>query len=142
MLRIALPTSHIEGTVYILPSSAYGFEAVWSPKIRSEDEQTDAQMMALFESMRTGSYSLSGPLRRLRATISTLSERVLFTNRELTDLAEWLLMVPGSVTGTRMTRAKRPASVHLIGRDLMYPLAHAECLIFVRTSSPYLYVKS
>ena len=31
MLRIALPTSHAEGTVYILPSSASGFEAVWSP---------------------------------------------------------------------------------------------------------------
>ena len=131
-LRIALPTSHIEGTVYILPSSAYGFEAVWSPKIKSEHERTDAEMMALFESMRTGSYSLSEPLRRLRTTMSTFNEMVLLANRELTDLAEWLLMESGSVIATRVTRAKRPAGVHLIGRDLMYALAHAEYLIFVR----------
>lgn len=91
-------------------------------------------MMALFESMRTGSYSLSEPLRRLRATMSTLNERVLLIDSELTYLAEWLLMEPGSVICTRMTRAKRPAAVHLIGRDLIYALAHAEYLIFVRNN--------
>lgn len=70
MLRIALPTSHLEGTVYILSSSAYVSEAVWSPKIKSEHEPTDAKMMALFESIRAGSYSLSKPLRRLQTMMS------------------------------------------------------------------------
>lgn len=86
ILRIALPTSHIEGTVYILPCSASGFEAVWSPKVGSEHEQTDAQMMELFASMRTGSHSLSEPLKRLRATMSTFNERVILTDSALNDL--------------------------------------------------------
>ena len=135
MLRIALPTSHIEGTVYILPCSASEFEAVWSPKVRSEHEQTDAQMMELFASMRTGSYSLSEPLKRLRATMSTFNERVILTDSALNDLAEWLLMEPESVIHSKTTNAKRPDNVHLIGRDLMYALAHAEYLIFMRKSS-------
>lgn len=135
MLRIALPTSHIEGTVYILPCSASGFEAVWSPKVRSEHEQTDAEMMELFASMRTGSYSLSEPLKRLRATMSTFNERVILTDSALNDLAEWLLMEPESVIRSKTTNAKRPDNVHLIGRDLMYALAHAEYLIFMRKRS-------
>ena len=135
MLRIVLPTSHVEGTVYILPSSGFGFEAVWSPKVRSEHEQTDAEMMALFASMRTGSYSLSEPLRRLRATMSKFNERASLTDKALNDLAEWLLMERGSIIATKTTRAKRPKNVHLIGRDLMYALAHAEYLVFMRKDS-------
>ena len=142
MLRIALPTSHIEGTVYVLPSSASGFEATWSPKIKSEHEQTDAEMMALFASMRTGSYSLSEPLRRLRTTMAAFNERVHFTEKELINLGEWLLMEPGSVLRTLTPRAKRPDGVHLVGRDLMYALAHAEYLVFMRKNSLPLRLRS
>ena len=132
MLRIALPTSHIEGTVYVLPSRKCGFEAVWSPKVWSEHRQTDSEMMALFSSMRTGSYSLSEPLRRLRSTMSAFNEKVILSDQEVNDLAEWVLMEPGSNLATPSTQAKRPSNVHLIGRDLMYALAHAEYLIFMR----------
>lgn len=132
MLRIALPTSHIEGTVYILPSRKRGFGAVWSPKVRSEHRQADAEMMALFASMRTGSYSLAEPLRRLRSTMSKFNERVILDTQEVNDLAEWLLMEPGSNLATHSTRATRPPQTHLIGRDLMYALAHAEYLVFMR----------
>lgn len=135
MLRIVLPTSHIEGTVYILPSSTSGFEAVWSPKVRSEHEQTDAEIMALFASMRTGSYSPSEVLRRLRITMSTFNERAHATDEACLNLAEWLLVEPGSVIRTKAIRARRPKNVHLIGRDLMYTLAHAEYLIFMRKKS-------
>ncbi|KAL2038624.1 hypothetical protein N7G274_008672 [Stereocaulon virgatum] len=132
MLRIALPTSHIEGTVYVLPSRKCGFEALWSPKVRSEHKQTDAEMMALFSSMRTGSYSLSEPLKRLRTTMSAFNEKVTLSDQEVNDLAEWVLMEPGSYLATHPTKAKRPSNIHLIGRDLLYALAHAEYLIFMR----------
>ena len=132
MLRIALPTSHIEGTVYILPSRKRGFEAVWSPKVKSEHRQADAEMMALFASMRTRSYSLAEPLRKLRSTMSQFNERVILNTREVNDLAEWLLIEPGSVLATHPSRTRRPTNTHLIGRDLMYALAHAEYLIFMR----------
>ena len=132
MLRIALPTSHIEGTVYVLPSRKRGFEAVWSPKVRSEHRLADSEIMALFASMRTGSYSLAEPLRRLRSTMSQFNERAILDTREVNDLAEWLLMEPGSILARQSNRTRRPPKTHLIGRDLMYALAHAEYLIFMR----------
>lgn len=135
MLRIALPTSHLEGTVYVLPSKLSSFEAVWSPKVKAEHLQTDAEIMTLFSSMRTGSYSLSEPLRRLRSTLSAYNESAILTDEQLTHLAEWLLLEPNSVIAQKPYKAKRPVGVHLIGRDLMYALAHAEYLIFMRKNA-------
>ena len=108
VLRIALPTSHIEGTVYILPSRKRGFEAVWLPKVRSDHRQADAEMMALLASMRTGSYSLAEPLKRPRSTMSQFNERVILNAQKVNDLAEWLLIEPGSNLATHSTRTRRP----------------------------------
>ena len=132
LLRIALPTSHLEGTVYVLPSRGYGFETTWSPKLQAEHLQTDSEIMELFAMMRTGSYSLSEPLRRLRTTMSTFNEGAILTDLQVNDLAEWLLMDPSSAIGEQPIKAQRPPNVHLIGRDLMFALAHAEYLIFMR----------
>ena len=131
-LRIALPTSHIEGTLYILPSQGYGFEAVWSPKVQAEHVQTDAEIMELFARMRSQSYSLSEPLRRLRSTMSAFNEGAYLTDTQVNDLAEWLLMDPISTIAGTPVKAQRPSNVHLIGRDLMFALAHAEYLVFMR----------
>ena len=100
--------------------------------------------MALFASMRTGSYSLSEPLRRLRTTMATFNQRVALTDKELTDLGEWLLMESASVLRTQNTRVKRPDGVHLVGRDLMYALAHVEHLVFTcgRIFCHYVYAGS
>ena len=131
-LRIALPTSHIEGTVYVLPSRGYGFEAVWSPKIQAEHVQTDAEIMGLFAQMRSQSYSLSEPLKRLRSTMSAFNEGAELTKLHIFDLAQWLLMDPNSNLAAASFKGQRPPNVHLIGRDLMYALAHAEYLVFMR----------
>jgi hypothetical protein len=53
MLRVILPTSHHEGTVYVIPSKSHGFDAVWSPKIQNEHLEADQQIMALFGRMRS-----------------------------------------------------------------------------------------
>jgi len=68
MLRVALGTSHLEGTMYILPSRKAGFEAVWSPKIPAEHDGADTEIMPLFGLMRTG---ILAPYR----TAATLTER-------------------------------------------------------------------
>lgn len=134
-LRIALPTSHLEGTVYILPSRKAHFQAHWSPKIQAEHLQTDSEIMTLFNSMRSGSFSLSEPLRRLRATLSSFNERVVLTDQQVNDLAEWLLLESSSAIARKNYKAKRQPNVHLIGRDLMYALAHAEYLVFIRKNT-------
>ena len=141
MLRVVLPTSHIEGTVYVLPSVKAGFVAVWSPKVEAEHKETDAEMMALFASMRTGHYFLSEPLRRLRKTLSSFNERCVLSDAEVTALAEWLLLEPDATLAGQGIHALRPPNIHLIGRDLMFALAHAEYLVFMRKNSlpPYLY---
>ena len=131
-LRIALPTSHIEGTVYVLPSRGNGFEAVWSPKVQAEHIQTDAEIMGLFAQMRSQSYSLSEPLKRLRSTMSAFNEGAELSKLQVIDLAEWLLMDPNSTLAATSIKAQRPPKVHLIGRDLLYALAHAEYLLFIR----------
>ena len=131
-LRIALPTSHIEGTVYVLPSRGHGFEAVWSPKIQEEHIQTDAEIMGLFAQMRSQSYSLSEPLEKLRSTMSAFNKGAELTKLHVIDLAEWLLMDPKSTISAASIKFQRPPNVHLVGRDLMYALAHAEYLIFMR----------
>ncbi|KAL9100495.1 MAG: hypothetical protein Q9163_004134 [Psora crenata] len=134
-LRIALPTSHIEGTVYVLPASGHGFEAVWSPKVQAEHVQTDAEIMGLFAQMHSGSYSLSEPLKRLRTTMSAFNETAELTSCQVNDLAEWLLMDPASTIARTSIKAQRPPNVHLIGRDTMFALAHAEYLVFMRKDS-------
>lgn len=134
-LRIALPTSHVEGTVYVLPSRNAHFQAHWSPKIEAEHFQTDSEIMTLFNLMRSGTFSLSEPLRRLRTTLSAYNERVILTDQQVNDLAEWLLLESSSTIARKNHKAKRPPNVHLIGRDLMYALAHAEYLVFIRKNA-------
>ena len=134
-LRIALPTSHLEGTIYVLPSRNAHFQAHWSPKIEAEHHQADSEMMTLFNLMRSQSYSLSEPLKRLRTTLSAYNERVSLKSQQVHDLAEWLLLEPSSNIARKNHKAKRPPSVHLIGRDLMYALAHAEYLVFIRKNA-------
>ena len=132
MLRVVLPTSHLEGTVYVLPSRKTKFRAVWSPKIKAEHHQTDSEIMILFSSMRSRSFSLSEPLRRLRITLSAYNEKVTLSNQQLIDLAEWLLRKQNSAITNPAYLINRQPKAHLIGRDLMYALAHAEYLVFVR----------
>lgn len=131
MLRIILPTSHHEGTVYILPSQHHGFDAVWSPKLENEHLSADTQAMPLFRSFRSRSgWSLKEPLERMRLIVSAYQERVVLSAQELERLARWLYLepVPGEM---RKMRCLRAVGTHLIGRDLMYALCHAEYLVFM-----------
>jgi hypothetical protein len=130
MLRIILPTSHHEGTVYILPSLNHGFDAVWSPKIENENISADHQAMQLFRSLRSHTtWSLKEPLERIRLIVSEYQERVVLGVQELENLAAWLYLEPDSEI--RRMRCSRATETHLIGRDLMYALCHAESLVFM-----------
>jgi hypothetical protein len=55
-LRIIIPTSHHEGTVYQLPGLYGGFDAVSSPKILNEHAEADGEIMVLFQHMRSGRW--------------------------------------------------------------------------------------
>lgn len=130
MLRIILPTSHHEGTVYILPSLQHGFDAVWSPKIENEHLSADNQAMQLFPSFRSRTtMSLKEPLECIRWIVSEYQERVVLSGPELENLAKWLYLDPESEV-CRMS-CVRGSNSHLIGRDLMYALCHAEYLVFM-----------
>jgi hypothetical protein len=130
MLRIILPTSHHEGTVYILPSLQHGFDAVWSPKIENENISADHQAMQLFRSLRSHTtWSLKEPLERIRLIVSEYQERVMLGVQELESLAAWLYLEPDSEI--RRMKCSRATEAHLIGRDLMYALCHAEYLVFM-----------
>jgi hypothetical protein len=132
MLRIILPTSHHEGTVYILPAKGYGFDAVWSPKIHGEHLEADQQTMALFGRMRSGKWSLKEPLECVRCVVASYQERVVISDTQLELLARWLYLDPVSSSIDMMAiRCLRAPHTHLIGRDLMYALCHAEYLVFM-----------
>lgn len=131
MLRISLPTSHHEGTSYILPSTGYGFDAVWTPKVLNEHKEADEQAMALFENMRSEKWSLKEPLERIRAIVAGYQRRTALSSDELQALARWVYLDPDVNNKTRKMRCNRVPGVHLIGRDLMYSLCHVEYLVFM-----------
>jgi hypothetical protein len=137
MLRIALPTSHHEGTTYILPSAFHGFSAVWSPKVPNEHLAADTFTMTLFQSMRSGAWNLKEPLESIRSVVSAYQERAVLSPSQISGLAHWLYL-DDSRPGTeemRRIRCERAKGVHLIGRDLMYALCHAEYLVFMAQAS-------
>ncbi len=132
MLRIVLPTSHHEGTVYILPSKGHGFDASWCPKIQNEHIEADTQAMSLFASIRAGKWSLKTPLERVRHVVASYQERVDMSASELESLARWLYLDDSEQNpNMRPIRCLRAEGTHLIGRDLMYALCHAEYLVFM-----------
>lgn len=131
-LRVVLATSHHEGTVYILPSQGHGFDAVWSPKISDEHIAADREIMALFRHMRSGRYSPSEPLERLRATLMAYQTRVRVTADQLRHLAAWIYVEPTiPFNESRKVACNRARGVNLLGRELLYALCHAEYLVFM-----------
>lgn len=134
MIRIILGTSHSEGSVYILPSKHHGFDAVWSPKIESEHTAVDEHIMPLFQTLRSGQYPPNEPLSKLREVLPTFMRSVVVTPAQLTHLALWLYADPQCPGEMRRLRCQRAPKTHLIGRDLMYALCHAEYLLFMNRS--------
>ncbi|KAL9083050.1 MAG: hypothetical protein Q9165_008674 [Trypethelium subeluteriae] len=142
MIRVILPTSHHQGTVYILPSRGHGFDAVWSPKVAAEHREADGQAMELFHTMRSGNWGLHLPLASLRETLADFYGRLRVTPRQCRSLAAWLyedtsgVLDPASEAGVKRTiDCIRAPGTHLIGRDLMYALCHAEYIVFMSQGS-------
>jgi hypothetical protein len=132
MLRIVLPTSHHEGTVYQLPNTDRGFDAIWSPKIANEHLEADNEIMILFQHMRSGRWMPSEPLERLRKTMARFRDRVALSPEHARLLAAWIYVDKSRVdANVRSISCNRAPGVHLIGRDLMYALCHAEYLVFM-----------
>jgi hypothetical protein len=132
MLRIALPTTHHEGTMYILPSKGRGIDAVWSPKVKNEYLEADREIMTLFQHMRSGRWAVSEPLECLRRTLALYQERVILSTPQLECLAAWIYC--DKTTGEaslRRIECQRAVDTHLIGRDLIFALCHAEYLVFM-----------
>ena len=131
-LRIALATSHHEGTSYVLPSRGIAFDAVWTPKIKNEHIAADREIMPLFRHMRSGRWNPSEPLERLRSTLALYQEHVILSSAQAQRLAAWIYCddVPEEPT-LRQLHCERARNTHLIGRDLIYALCHAEYLVFM-----------
>lgn len=151
-LRIILPTTHHEGTVYVLPdldsnSENRGFDAVWSPKIPDEHRAADGEIMALFQRMRSNRWARSEPLERLRETLAQFYKRVSvdgLATEHVERLARWIYAAPTTTTTghsnekvndndktSRKIECLRAPGTHLIGRDLMFALCHAEYIVFM-----------
>ncbi|KAF1828908.1 hypothetical protein BDW02DRAFT_651738 [Decorospora gaudefroyi] len=134
-LRIILPTTHHEGTVYVLPSKNRGFDAVWSPKIPDEHIQADRYMMTLFSKIRSVTAKRSDPLESIRATVAAFHKRLSMSTDEIECLAEWIYPDEQSTANvgprTRKIECQRAPGIHLIGRDMIYALCHAEYIVFM-----------
>jgi len=132
MVRIPLHTSHLEGTVYILPSRGYGFDAVWSSKVEFEHRDLDSAMKEIAETIRVKDGNFQSPALAIRAILTPFTQRVNMTIEQLIDLAEWLYLDPKSKTsGMQSFRCTRAPGIHLIGTNLSFALCHAEHLVFM-----------
>ena len=131
-LRIALPTGHHEGTMYVLPSQGIGIDAVWSPKVKNEHLEADREIMTLFQHMRSGRWAPNEPLERLRNTLALYQERVVLSTPQLQRIAAWIYCDKTTgETSLQKIECERAADTHLIGRDLVFALCHAEYLVFM-----------
>ncbi len=88
-LRIALLTSHHEGTIYVLPSSARGLDAVWTRKIANEHLEADSKVMRLFQHIRSERWSLNEPFECLRSALAHYQQRVSISPSQIPTLASW-----------------------------------------------------
>lgn len=132
MLRVALVTSHLEGTVYILPSKGYGFDAIWSPKIEFEHRELDLAMKDMDTARRTKDGGFKSKPFPIRSVLTPFTQRVSLTTAQLTELAEWLYLDPNSTKSQmRSIRCARAPGMHLIGSSLAFALCHAERLVFL-----------
>jgi len=131
MLRVSLPTSHHEGTVYVLPSSNRGFDAVWTPKVANEHLEADNEAMTLFRNMRSGRWSPKEPLERLRTILARYHQRLRIEPDDVAALARWLYRDLSANPVMSRIQCQRAPNVHLIGRDLIYALCHAEYIVFM-----------
>ncbi|KAJ2906358.1 hypothetical protein MKZ38_002074 [Zalerion maritima] len=130
-LRIVLPTTHHEGTTYVLPSRNRGMDATWSSKIAAEHAEADGEIMVLFSKMRAQEWEPSEVLKRLRSTMAAYRERVASLSvGQAERLARWIYADGGDMR-TRAIECARAPGVHLIGRDLMFALCIAEYLVFI-----------
>jgi hypothetical protein len=68
--------------------------------------------------------------------MSRFKERVVLLPEHAWKLAAWIYADPnGTTTSFRSIVAARAPGAHLIGRDLMFALCHAENLVFMSQSS-------
>ena len=77
MLRIIVPTSDHEGTVYVLPSAGIGLDAVWSPKIADEtsgSRQRNYDTIPTHEIRKMDLERAAGPYKEDACALSAASE--------------------------------------------------------------------
>jgi hypothetical protein len=131
MLRVVLETRHREGTVYILPYSDRGFDAVWSPKIDYEYREVD-EGSALSAHPQEIRAKKRGEFKKLDARLAAFNTATELTAKDVKDLATWLYTPKSAPAKMRSIACIRAPGIHLIARNLMIALWHAEYLIFMQ----------
>lgn len=131
MLRVVLETKHKEGTVYILPYRDRGFDAVWSPKIDYEHREVDegSVLSAHPQEIRARKR---GELKKLEARLAAFNTATELTARDVNDLATWLYTPESAPAEMRSIACIRAPGIHLIARNLMITLWHAEYLVIMQ----------
>jgi hypothetical protein len=131
MLRVVLETRHKEGTVYILPYKDRGFDAVWSPKIDYEHREVDEGSVLSAHPQEIRARK-KGEFKKLDARLAAFNTATELTAKDVNDLATWLYTPESAPAKMRSIACLRAPGIHLIARNLMIALWHAECLVFMQ----------
>lgn len=126
-LRVVLHTDHKEGTVYVLPTKDRGFDAVWSPKIKNENEALDDAIAKFRQAGGRNSPNIPDILPVLAEFHSSTE----LTKEDINHLAGWLYE-PEKCPKMQRIYCNRAPGVHLLARSVMSALWHAEYLVFMR----------
>ncbi|KAG7405845.1 hypothetical protein Forpe1208_v014463 [Fusarium oxysporum f. sp. rapae] len=133
-LRIMLHTRHLEGHCYVLPCRYRGFDAVWGPKIKSENKALDEVMQKWLDD---GGYH-SGKLPRMDKVMADFHSRTIMSDDDIFDLASWLYLPEDDNYRTMRVpvcankKDTEKNDVHLIASSIMLALWQAEYLVMMR----------
>jgi len=126
-LRVMLHTRHKEGTSYILPDRTRGFDAVWGPKIESENRAID-EAVEKFEA--DGGYAKGKhiPMAKVLVAFNAATELSI---DDVNNLAGWLYEPENHPSMCRLA-CDRASGINLIALSIASSLCHAEYLVFMR----------
>lgn len=124
-LRVISHTGHKEGTTYILPERTRGFDAVWGPKIESENKAIDEAV----EKFRDAGGYAAGKLVPMDKVLAAFNTAANLDMKDINDIAGWLYQPERHPLMCRI-RCSRAPGIHLIAPSVISALWHAEYLVF------------
>ncbi|KAL1915029.1 uncharacterized protein VTP21DRAFT_7734 [Calcarisporiella thermophila] len=129
-VRVVLMTSHLHGTVYLLPTVEAGFGAVWSPKIKSEHTPELREYSNALRALENGTGDLKDIRIKLRSVATEVSNRTRLPDQTFEAMATWLLNPSHCQSKVEWSKVKKEKNKTIITREIVFAIYQLEFILF------------